>query len=55
VGDYTVDTPTYIQLEFVPSARYSSGGGYIEIICPDGYITLSSAIRCSTVFGLTGS
>lgn len=33
VGDYTVDTPTYIQLDMVPSARYSSGG-YIEVVCP---------------------
>jgi hypothetical protein len=35
VGDTNVDAATFLQLDLVPSARYSPGnGGYIEIVCP---------------------
>lgn len=41
-------------MDFTPSAQYSKGG-YIEIVTPPGYITLTTTLVCNTVYGLLGT
>lgn len=49
-----MDASTYIQLSIVPGVKYSSKG-YVEVVLPSAYMSWSTSVVCSAVFGFSAT